>query len=445
LALNFKSAFSALFRSSASGFTNYLMFSNHAQWSPVESADNLMERYHSNPVLSSVVNIKATAMSNMELWLLNSKDEIEPRTTNDPTARKIYKLLDKPNPLQSGKEFIEQNKIFHEVCGNSFTYANLPIGFKKNIENISSLVNVWPQYMKVKLTGRMFDALAIQDIVESWKFEFGTYNKIFSPNEIFHRSEPVTKLTTDYIFGTSRALALKRPLSNIELAYESRNVMIKNRGMRGIMSSEKGDATGKISLMPEEIKDVQDAAKKYGTLENQSQFFITRFPVNYTNIDQDVRKLGLFEEIASDAMIVCNAYGVPEILLKLYLSGATFENQEASIRRLYQDTVIPESMDYVTGLSEFLGLQETKFRLQGYFDHIPVMQKSEKDKATANKEKSAFLKELFMVGAITHNEWLTQLDLNTWDGGDKRIWEFEPAQIEIILRKTSTTKTDETN
>jgi hypothetical protein len=148
---------------------------------------------------------------------------------------------------------------------------------------------------------------------------------------------------------------------------------------------------------------------KYGTLEGQSQFFFSPMPLNVVTVDQDVMKLGLFEEIATDAMVVANAYGVPEILLKLYIKGATFENQEASLRRLYQSTLIPEAEDDMIALSSFLGLDDTDWCIMADFDHVACLQESEKVRAEkVDKEKRVAMEE-FKLNLITEDEYRTRM------------------------------------
>lgn len=380
--------------------------------------------------------IKARESANMRFIVRNKRtQDIEPETTRKPLPKKIYDLFNNPNVLQSRWEFLQQRKVLEQVCGNSFTYANCPIGFKTNIENVQSLFNVWPQYMQFILAGSYFEATKIEEVIKSWKFEYGTYKKTFEPHEILHRNQPNTNIGNGLIFGSPIAQALVKPLSNIDMAYESRNVLMANRGMRAIFSSDRGDDSGKIPLFPEETKEVYASLKKFGTMEGQENFWFTNYPISVTPIDQDVTKLGLFEEIATDAMLVCHAFGVPEILLKLYLQGATFENQSESVKRLYSGTLIPEAEDDLIAFNRFLGLNDTEWVLEGSFDHVPGLQRAEADRSKSNREASVYLKDLFLCGAITHNQWLEGVELEPYTDGDKRIWEFDDRQIGIILNK----------
>lgn len=411
------------------------IFINSPTWYDFKGFNNLYNRFCRNPVLYSVIMIKARAFGNMKIHVRNKKTlEVEPPSTNKSIPSMLYKLIKKPNVLNSTWEFLQQRKIFEQLYGNSFTYGNFGIGLKNDITTLTSLWNVWPQHMKVKLTGKYFSATEMSDIVKGWKFEYGTYKQEWESDEIMHRNAPNLDPMDGLIFGTPIATSLSKPLSNIEIAYESRNVIMKNRGFRAAITSEKGDASGAVPLMPEEKEIVQQEMKDYGTREGQKQFFFSTMPLKVTPIDQDVMKLGLFEEIATGAMITCNAFGVPEILLKLYLQGATFENQQESERRLYQGTIIPESEDDMIALNSFFGLDDTEWELFGTFDHLAVLQKSEKEKAQAYKDTSVYMERLFLVGGITLNTWLDALDLKQVPNGNRTIFEMEESEREILLR-----------
>lgn len=413
---------------------NYVVFQNQAHWQRLNGFQALFDCYHRNPILFSIVNIKARAKSNRKFQVVNrSSGKAEPITTRKEIPAKIYSLLERPNPTQNRIEFLKQWAIFEQVCGNSFVYINAPLGVKPNINNINALWNVWPTHIQYKLTGKYFSATEMQDIIKGWRFEYGTYKQEFTPNEIFHRNSPNTEVRDGIIFGRAVAQSLEKPLTNIELAYESRNVIMLNRGMRVILTSEKGDASGKIPLVPAEKDILQNEMKDYGLLGGQKQFFFSSMPVKATTVDQDVRKLGLFEEIATDGRVCCNAFGVPEILLQIDIRGATFENQSASIVRLYQDTIIPEAEDEDISINTMLGLHDTDWYLKSSFDHIPALQEAERNKYTAYQSIATYMERMFLNGVVTHNQWLTEMDLPAYPEGDRRIWEFTPEQLQIII------------
>jgi hypothetical protein len=394
-----------------SPLTNYFLFNDRPQWKSLHNIQSLFDWYHSNPILYAVVMIKAREYANMDILVMSRSNPGVPikRNTQAPIPRALYKFFDRPNVLQSKWNFLLQRKIMKEVGGNSFTYGNFALSPRPNVQFLVSLWNIWPQHVQYKLKNSYFDAISVNDIIESWMFKAGDYKKEWQAWEVLHTCNPNTEIMDDRIFGRSAAQNLVRPLSNIDMAYESRNVIMRNRGMRVIMSSGKKDMSGAIPLDKEEKEAVQEDMKSYGMLEGQKQFFLTDMPVSVTPIDQDVQKLGLFEEIATDAIAVCNGYGVPEILLKMYLKGATFENQVASVRRLYEGTLIPEAEDDLIALSNFLGLNETDYYLYPSFAHVPVLQESEELKEKTAKLRSDRLLGELAQKLITPDEYRTAL------------------------------------
>src|SRR5690606_24699432 len=88
----------------------------------------------------------------------------------------------------------------------------------------------------------------------------------------------------------------------------------------------------------------------------------------------------------------------------------------------------------MAGLNKWLGLFDTEWELVSTYDHIPFLQANKKEEAESRRAKSAYMKDLFMAGACTHNEWLTEIGLSPYPEGDKRIWDFTPEQIAIITK-----------
>lgn len=416
-------------------FVNLSIFKDVPTWHSLRGFQSLVDWYVSNPILGATIDLKAREYANMKIRVRNKKTlELEPLSTKKEIPAKLYKIFNKPNPIQSQWEFLQQRKIFKEITGNSFTYANWSLMTVQKLDNLTALWNAWPQFMEVMLAGKYFSATEAKDVIKGWRFDYGRYTQEWSTKELLHQNTPNVDPKYGLIFGTSQIYGLEKPLSNIDMAYESRNVIMKNRGMSVVMSSKKSDQSGTIPLLPDEKKAVDESMKKYGSLEGQQQFFFSDMPLEVTQIKQNVKELGLFDEVASDAIIVAHKYGVPELLVKVYIEGGTFENLESSYRRLYQGTLIPEAEDDMNSLSSFLGLDETEWELFGDFSHVAVLQKSEKDKAAANRDTSGFMERLFFAGAVTHNQWLQALDIKPYPGGELRIFEFTPEQLAVILK-----------
>ena len=426
-------------------------------YTSLDNQSQLEKEYDINPVLSSVINLKADYLSNAIISIRNIKNgeiitdkQFKQSKTIDPILKAMFKLKNNPNPLQSTKEFFGLTSIFKDVFGNSFIYGN-SVTDNINIKDVEFLWAVWPQFMKPVLTQNVFDAASLSGILKQWDWKKGTYEKTFSIEEILHRKDPNIGLkdSADLILGTSRQKSLSWPLSNIRIAYESRNVIARERGMRAIISSANKDAhMGAVPMDGDEKQEVQADLRGYGFRNGQDQFMFTRHNIAVHHVDQDVRKLGLLNEIASDAMAVSERYGVPEILVKLYIKGATFENQESSERRMYQNTTIPEANDFIEDLNVWLKTRDFGYEYIVSFDHIPVLQENEKDRSEINKNISMVHKEMFLTGAITYNQWLQAVGypVTTEAWGKKRITDMTDEEIfKIKGNFTMNSNTEETS
>jgi hypothetical protein len=66
--------------------------------------------------------------------------------------------------------------------------------------------------------------------------------------------------------------------------------------------------------------------------------------------------------------------------------GATFENQEMSIKGTYENTIVPEAKSFLRGLSQFLGLLDRGKMLVPSFDHLDVFEsETQEDKVLASQ------------------------------------------------------------
>jgi len=356
--------------------------------------------------------IKAREYANAKICVVDRKtgaveDPLKTRPREIPDL--LYKLFNRPNVLQSKWEFLQQGKIMEEVAGNAFIYGNSASG-KIDAKNLAALWNVWPQCMEYKLSGNYFEATRVEDVIAGWKFKAGDYEKAWQPHEIMHKNKPNTEIYDGLIFGRSPAQSLVRPLSNIALAYESRNVVMANQGMSAIISAQL-DKDGLLPLLPDEDDPTAKALKNFGNLHGQNRMWVSPYPVNVTPMNQNVQALGLFEEIRDDAAVVANAYGIPKILLELAIKGATYENQEASVRRLYQGTLIPEAEDYFIALNYFLNLHDTPWVVIPSFAHVACLQESEEQKEGTRKTRAERMMAEISAQVRTRDEYRADMGM----------------------------------
>lgn len=377
-------------------------------------------------------------MANMRFFVREySTDEIFPLEKYDKDGGKLKKLLSRPNPLQSGFEWLKQFKVNYEVFGNGYAYASLPVGYENRFtyQDISVINNLPPYCITPILSGRWLDATRKDEIIKEYELRgLNGSLKYLNTNTVFHANNTNIRFDANFTQGTSELIALQAPITNIDYAYESRNVLIRKRGALGILTSEAQDgALGSVPLKDEEIKDVQERFKMYGLLDDQYQQIISPVPLKYQKMAMSVKELMLFEEIESDAIAIANSFGVPELLVKYYIKGGTFNNLDASEKRLYDSTIIPESYDFITNLNSFLGTESKGIELIGSFDHLNALQINKKEEAETDKINQETSLSAFMIGAITYDDYLTSIGMPNDDQiGGLRIWDLDERQLMAI-------------
>ncbi|MCP4984865.1 MAG: phage portal protein [Colwellia sp.] len=423
-----------------------------ANFLKLDQPELLIRCYETNPVVNAVINIKADALSNMKYEVKDlSNDEIIPLKDYDKDGGKLKELLSSPNPIQNGIEWLKQYKINYEVFGNGYIYAAVPVGAETIFDYtmINVLNNLPSANTKPIPTGKWLEATTKEEIIKFYEFlgADGTRTNL-DTNKVWHTNTSNIRLDINYFEGVSKLCALQAPISNIAAAFETRNVMLTQRGALGFLSGDKKDeGLGSVALDDWEIDKAQKAMNKYGTLEGQYNHIISPLPLKYQRIAMSPKELQVFEEVESSAIAVSNEFGVPEILAKYYIKGATFENQREAEKRLYESTIIPESKDFVIGLNDFLKTKELGIQLLGSFDHLAILQSDKKDEAETNQINSNVTLEAFKTGAIVYNDYLASIPLpNDSEIGELRIWDLTPEQLTAIgVGSTNVnTNTDET-
>lgn len=405
--------------------------------------------YETVSAVKTVIDIKADAAANVRFIVRDAKtQEIIPFNSSNKRANKLYRLMANPNPLDSTAEFFRANFVYHDVFGKSFNYASVPAGREKfvDLDNIDTLTALPANFMRTFYTGKFFDALTISDIIDHYEFFDGLTRKEFKPTTILQRRNVGMKIPSTSNNGDikedelSDLCSLKKEISNFILSLESRNVLSKKRGALGIFTSAMKMGGDMMPLSDNLKEDVQQAFEKYGTLEDQEMFIHTKAPLTFQRVALSTKELMLLEESWQDMIAIALKYGVPEVLVKLYIKGTTFENQNIAEKRLYQNTVKPRMRDLIKDISIFLKLDEFDLILEPSYDHVEVLQADRKDEAETKKIESEIARSLFLAGAYTYNDWLTKIGelpiKESW--ADKRIFDLEPEEIAIVLRQIPT-------
>lgn len=412
--------------------------SNIATWDNIATSAEQKFQYENNPILQAVLDIRANTESNAIYKVKDIKTgDIVPKNQYTDNQKLALKWFTHPNPHQKGKEYFKQSSLFKNIYGKNYFYALRSNSMEMNYKNIGAINNLFPYNVGSTLTGERVKATELNEIIKEYIYRENGTSIPIEPRDVLLINEPQVGDAANPFVGQSKLIALQRPLSNIMRAYESLNVIIKNRGIEVIFTpSGKDPSFGAIKMEPEDKKIVEDEFEGYGTLEGQARFMVSQIPMDVTQISPKMRDLMLFEIISSQAVVVANNFGVAPGLVKAHIGNDTYANQEGDEKRLYQDTVIPHVNEKTEAQNEWLKIEEDGFVIVATFDHIAVLQKDKLKEAQANSKKATMLTSLFMKGLIKAGQVLKGLELPEDNNiGDKYIYELEPFQIEVITGK----------
>lgn len=400
--------------------------------------------YHSNPIINAALNINANYLANVEVrvkdlstGIIYSKQDVNRKKINNKIVEKMFSLISEPNPLQSTDEFLKFLSITHDTYGNSMIRGNFQLG-RIDIETISTMFCLWPQFAKPIMTKKYWNAVDIKGIIDHWEYEMLNAKDNFSTDEVLHRKEVNISVNEieDLVLGKSKLIALSKVISTIDASYDARETIANERGANVFLSPDKKDPfMGSMDLTQKDRKTLElILQKQYGFKHNQTRTRVLDTPVKITQLDQDVRKLGIIEEIGLDTMITAHVFKIPPGLIKMFREGATYENMSADERIMYQSNSMPLAISIFNDLSNWLGVRKKGFEYVTSWGHIAVLAENEKERSLIDRNESFVCREAFLAGMITYNQWLKRLNWEEIkeDWAKKRITEMTDREIQII-------------
>ncbi len=396
-------------------YYNYQYLVDKPAWLSLRSVHEYRKAVAENPVLNGCISILASAAANGKKYLvdLNGKEiEWSSRRTGVQNARKLF--VDRPNPLQSVKEFNLERMFMFFTYGNNYVYLNNPLeSFDTDIMTVQTMINLPSEWVTVQQTGKIYDQIDIKGIIE--KYSLINYDPVryFPPDKIIHFNDINLSDVGNSIVGSSRLESLRYPITNTQLAFEAMNVILKSRGMQGIIKANNKDATGtQIPLNAVAKSEIDKTFKSdYGLRENQNQYLISYSDIDYIKTIMNSEELGIYKEFSNNAMIISNGFNIPTELYKTYTQGATFENQVQAVRRLYQDTIIPLVENEDLYFTERLQMRKYGFELKTDFSHIISLQEAFKEKAVALSMNARSAELAYNNSMITWDEYRILLEL----------------------------------
>lgn len=270
------------------------------------------------------------------------------------TSGEYYDLLQRPNPMQSIKEWKEQATGFLLLTGDMFL---------NNIVGVGSSVVDEINILESQLTDVNVNK---SNIVTGYKWDLNGLARNYTTDEVTHLK---------YFDPSKNGILTHRGLSPIQAGYRTlsgdndletaKASFWKNKGAAGILSNNSNAA-----YTDPQKKDLQRVMnEKLGGAHNANKIIATTANVSFQQLGMSPSDLKIIESGVLNLRQLCNLYGHPSALYN-DPNGLTYNSFETALKVLYTQAVIP-----------------TNDRLIEYFNNIVAPGYNKKYKKTYRVEQ----------------------------------------------------------
>jgi hypothetical protein len=332
----------------------------------------------------------------------------------------INDLIKKPNAVQSWSDIVYSLSVQDALYSNAVAYTPERVAGIRNL-----LIPLPANKIRINLTGKKLKQMEKEELISSFTFTYDDGSR----DELVWKD--VLYLTTadgmNIVKPISRIDSLRFPLSNIQAQYKKRNVLLENIGAIGILSAKNSDMGGAIPMTPEERQGIQRDWYK----RQKDELIITESDVNWQPMSYPTKDLMLFEELTADKMAIIDAYGLNANLFSSD-KGSTFTNMRDSVRMAYTDTIIPETQQMYDSMLSQWGLDQ-EFYLEANFDHLPILQKDEVEKASVQKTTADTYSILLRDGVVTQQQYadIFEIEMQKQDRTEAQAAALSQAQTNL--------------
>ena len=317
-----------------SGIMSYYSGMNQAKWMDRNFEKFSDEAYIKNVIAHRSISLISQAAASVSFKLFHKKARSKIIVNDHP----ILRLISRPNPSQSGREFFESVYSYKLISGNSYV-----LGVGSNLNNLSELYSLRPDKVNV-VSGETL-------IPAAYEYQIGS---------------SITSYPVDQISGFSDILHLKNfhplsenlGLSSIEAAAYSIdqhnhaglwNQSLLQQGARpsGVIIAN-GDPLS--ARQKEELKSQID--ELFSGPENAGRPILMEGGLEWKEMSLSPKDMDFIESKHSSARDIASAFGVPPQLLGIP-GDNTYSNLQEARLALWEQTVIPMVENVTLSLSNW--------------------------------------------------------------------------------------------
>lgn len=312
----------------------------------------------SNPVLLSIIALRAKIYSQMKITHLNSAGK--PIENSE-----ILKLIKQPNYFQSQEDFFFQQMWFLSAAGTNLTYKVNALSQTKSIYNlIPSEINFNDSHKVKSFISTKAEIKAYEDRKIIYTLDGQQMN--IAIKDLIPTYDLANGLTTNSLMSSpSRLKGISKTIENIEENLLSKNVNLK-MSQKYLMASQ-GDGN-EAQIQEGDRKDIFSKIARKSLL-------ITNANIKAQHLVSDMKRLYLDEQFSNDALTCLLAFNMSKDILNYFSNGAsTYENKEKAMIDYIQNSIQSDANNTMNSFASSFGLIDKGESLKASYDHLPVMQ-----------------------------------------------------------------------
>lgn len=267
----------------------------------------------------------------------------------------LYKLLERPNPLQAWPEFIENLLGFKFVTGN--TYAH---GVELTDGRFGELWVMPAQYTRIKAGAE------VEGLIDGYNLDFIGYEETIPAEQVLHLKywNPDYSYAGSHLYGMSPLKAFRRAIKNSNDASTALSKSFQNMGAAGMVFPDDPDID---NITEDQRSQIEKFFKqKGGNPDNYKSILATSAKMGWVPFGMSPVDMEVLASIQESRRVICNAYGFPSQLLN-DSEKTTYNNIQEARKILYLDIIIPELTRLFSELNRWL---VPRFNQDGKLYHL---------------------------------------------------------------------------
>ncbi|WP_152051814.1 phage portal protein [Tautonia marina] len=360
------------------------------------------EGYAQCVVAYACINLKATAVASVDLQLYRRGKKGKLAKVE---AHELLRLLENPNPTQSGREFMRHLTSYQQLCGNAYIFGNGIDPAKRTGKPPRELQLLNPGKMRIEpgtgLFPKQYEYRSAQNVATTFPVE-----QITGRSAILHLKS-FNPLNAWYGMSPLEAAALGVDIHNDGQRWNKR--LIENGARPSGALVVKGGEGHPATLSDDQYLRVKQMIdEQFSGPANAGRPMLLEGGLEWKEMSLNPKDMEFLEGKHSAARDIALAYGVPPQLLGIP-GDSTYSNYSEARTAFWTDTVLPELGWTLDALNRWLTPLYGEDLYVWYDEEmIPALETRRKEKA----------ERINAASYMTINEKRRAMGLDDVEGGD---------------------------